>query len=260
MPCPFPGMDPFVERPEIWPDFHDRFIAALCGQLQPLLRPRYVALTQDRLYIVETERSRWPDVAVVRSPSRESGAAATAILDSEPDTPAVFELVQEEIRQPLIHIVETAAGNRLVTAIEMLSPDNKQPGEGRTSYLEKREEYRRGGANLVEIDLLRDGQSTVRISPEKLSRLPPWRYLAVITRQAPPLQEVYHFPIEQRLPKIALPLAAGDRDAIVDLQTAFTRTWDEGPYPELLYYDQPPPGTLTNAEATWVRERLAATA
>ncbi|MGH7128450.1 MAG: DUF4058 family protein, partial [Planctomycetaceae bacterium] len=56
MSCPFPGMDPYIERPEIWPDFHDSLIAALRGALQPLLRPRYAALTQDRLYVVESER------------------------------------------------------------------------------------------------------------------------------------------------------------------------------------------------------------
>ncbi|MCA9222727.1 MAG: DUF4058 family protein, partial [Planctomycetales bacterium] len=26
MRCPFPGMDPYLEQPEIWPDFHDRLI------------------------------------------------------------------------------------------------------------------------------------------------------------------------------------------------------------------------------------------
>ena len=23
MPSPFPGMDPYLESPDIWPDFHD---------------------------------------------------------------------------------------------------------------------------------------------------------------------------------------------------------------------------------------------
>ncbi len=49
MPSPSPGMDPYIERPEIWPDFHDRLITFLQEALQPLLRPRYVALGQDRL-------------------------------------------------------------------------------------------------------------------------------------------------------------------------------------------------------------------
>ena len=68
MPSPFPGMDPYIERPAIWPDFHDRLIAAIVGVLQPLLRPRFAAVTQDRLYLVESERSVYPDVAVVKTP------------------------------------------------------------------------------------------------------------------------------------------------------------------------------------------------
>jgi hypothetical protein len=27
MPSPFPGMDPYLERDEVWYDFHKRFIA-----------------------------------------------------------------------------------------------------------------------------------------------------------------------------------------------------------------------------------------
>jgi hypothetical protein len=30
MKSPFPGMDPYLESPEIWPDFHSRFINAWC--------------------------------------------------------------------------------------------------------------------------------------------------------------------------------------------------------------------------------------
>ena len=46
MQCPFPGMDPYIERPAIWADFHDRLIAEISGVLQPNLRPKYAALVQ----------------------------------------------------------------------------------------------------------------------------------------------------------------------------------------------------------------------
>jgi len=29
MPSPFPGMDPYFEEPEVFPDFHDSFIIYL---------------------------------------------------------------------------------------------------------------------------------------------------------------------------------------------------------------------------------------
>jgi hypothetical protein len=248
-------MDPYIERTTIWSDFHDRFITYACAALQPVLRPRYVALTQDRLYVVEADRPIRPDVSIVRTstPERPPSSGATLL---ELDAPAVFEIWREEIRQASIHIVEPAAGNRIVTAIEVLSPDNKTPGTGRTSYLQKREEFWASGTNLVELDLLRDGEPTVRISPDRLEGLRPWRYLVLVTRRSPPRQEVYAIPLERRLPRVAVPLAEDDRDVPIDLQAVFTRCWDEGPYPELLRYDGPPPGTLTPEEVRWSAECL----
>lgn len=253
MPCPFPGMDPYIERSEIWPDFHDSLIAAIRGLLQPLLRPRYAALTQDRLYVVEADRPIRPDVAAIRT-SREEPQSAAATL--EVDAPAVFQLWREEIRQPLIHIIEPAAGNRLVTAIEVLSPDNKQQGPGRISYLKKRDELWDGAANLVEIDLLREGEPTVRVSGEQLDSLDPWRYLVAVTRCSPSQQEVYAVALQHRLPRVAVPLIAEDEDVALDLQAAFDRCWNEGPYPELLEYTQKPPGALTDAETKWCEQIL----
>lgn len=257
MPCPFPGMDPYIERPDIWPDFHDRLITYLCSHLQPLLRPRFLAVTQDRLYVVESDRSIRPDVSVIRTRTpRGQRDGGTAVL--EMDEPQVFELWREEIRQPLIHIIEPAEGNRLVTAIEVLSPDNKLAGNGRRSYLKKRDEFYEGGANLVEIDLLRAGRATVRLSREQLTQLKPWNYLVAVTRRWPSRQEVYPVPLTRRLPRIALPLDDEDQDVPLDIQAAFTRCWEEGPYPELLHYEGPPPGELTDAELAWCIAQLRA--
>jgi Protein of unknown function (DUF4058) len=248
MECPFPGMDPYVERPAIWADFHDRLIPAISAALQPLLRPRCAAL-------VQSERPVRPDVRVVESSRRRrrpiSGVAVLAM-----DQPIVFELSDDEVRQPYIQIVEPAAGNRLITAIEVLSPDNKLSGPGRRQYLRKRRELWAGRANLVEIDLLRAGKPTFRMSADELARLPAWRYLATARRRSPRRQEVYPIALETRLPTIGIPLLREDPDVPLDLQASFTRCWQEGPYPELLRYDEPPPGTLTAEEIAWCEERL----
>ena len=47
-------------------------------------------------------------------------------------------------------------------------------------------------------------------------------------------------------------------DAPLDLQAVFTRCWDEGPYPELLEYDKPPPGKLPAEEMKWCVKMLRA--
>lgn len=253
MPCPFPGMDPFIERPTLWADFHDHLVTTIKSQLQPLLRPRYVALMQDRLYVVRDRQARRPDIALVRTPAKERAGTGTAVLDV--DTPVVFEVPREEIREPLIEIIEPAAGNRIVTAIEVLSPDNKRPGPGRTSYVAKRDQYEAGGANVIEIDLLLEGESTATLTAEQLQSLMPWQYLVSVSRW-PTREEVYPIPLDSRLPKIAVPLADDDADISLDLQAAMARSWDEGPYPELLRYDEPPSVSLAERDRRWCRQRL----
>src|SRR5260370_657527 len=80
MPSPFPGMDPYIERPVIWPDFHNHLITVVKAALQPLLRPRYVALSEDRLFVVESDRPIRPDLALVRTSSPQPMAGAAIAL------------------------------------------------------------------------------------------------------------------------------------------------------------------------------------
>ncbi len=255
MPSPFPGMDPFIERPAIWPDFHDRLISSIVGYLQPLLRPKYAALTQDRLFLVQSDRPIYPDVAVVQSPLPGWSGSTGAVAVLEPDAPAVFALDEEEFREPYIEIVE-AAGGRIVTAIEVISPTNKDRGPGQDAYERKREEYYDAGANLVEIDLLRSGSPIVRIAHYKLEHLRPWDYLVAVNRRWPGRQEVYAVQLERRLPRVSIPLLFGDPDVVLDLQVPFDRCWNEGPYPALSHYDLPPPGELSSERVAWCQQRL----
>jgi hypothetical protein len=258
MPSPFPGMDPYIERPAIWADFHDSFITFVRGALQPQLRPNYFAIIQERLIVGEARHSRYPDVSVAQTkgatPSGQRSATAGPVVQD--DEPLIFELDQEVLRQPYIQIVESAGEGRLVTAIEVLSPDNKRGGPGRRSYLRKRRQLWRGGANLVEIDLLRDGKWTVRVHPSKLQAAAPWHYLAVITRQDPAQEEVYRMILQRRLPGIRIPLVAANEGVHLDLQAIFARCWDEGPYPQVLKYDGLPPGKMDPDQAEWCLKQL----
>ena len=51
MPSPFPGMDPYLEAPELWPDFHHELISAIRKRMNLLLRPAYHSMVEDRVYI-----------------------------------------------------------------------------------------------------------------------------------------------------------------------------------------------------------------
>lgn len=44
MPSPFPGMNPYLEYPDFWSDFHNRLIVALADALTSKLLPKYQVL------------------------------------------------------------------------------------------------------------------------------------------------------------------------------------------------------------------------
>jgi hypothetical protein len=252
MQCPFPGMDPYLERSGIWPDVHNSLIICLRDMLPPLLRRGYAALLQHRRYVVESDHPISPDVSLVRT----RRAVRTSGTDrARPDRAVVIELFREEIRQPVLHIIEPAAGNRIVTAIEVLNPDNKVAGAGRESYLQKGDELWQAGANLVEIDLLRRGRPTVRVPKQRLEALRPFAYVVAVSRWFPSQYEVYKIGLREALPKVAVPLSNGDPDVTLDLPAAFARCWETGAYADLLPYDKAPAG-LSRADVAWCRKQL----
>src|SRR4051812_16384147 len=54
MPSPFPGMDPYLEEPSLWPDFHATMLVAIRAALHATLPPRSPPSTA----------RHWPDEAI----------------------------------------------------------------------------------------------------------------------------------------------------------------------------------------------------
>src|SRR5438552_1030856 len=144
MPSPFPGMDPYLEAPRLWPDVHHSLISGIRQQLNPQLRPKYVARIEERVYISdETDPGRKaiiPDLHVMAVDG--SRAAETSSHRSSQGETAqaveVVELIEQEIHEPRIEILDAESRN-VVTVIEVLSPTNKIRGsEGRREYMKKR--------------------------------------------------------------------------------------------------------------------------
>ena len=55
MASPFPGMDPYLERPNLWPNFHNSYIAVARDQLVPRLRPNFFVGIEERVYMLDEE-------------------------------------------------------------------------------------------------------------------------------------------------------------------------------------------------------------
>jgi len=85
MPSPFPGMDPYIETPETWRDFHNNLASEIQGRLNGALEPKYFAaleayVTYETVEISAHHRA-FPDVSDWRDQSKEGERpAAIAIV------------------------------------------------------------------------------------------------------------------------------------------------------------------------------------
>ena len=62
--------------------------------------------------------------------------------------------------------------------------------------------------------------------------------------------------LQKRLPKFRLPLAADDRDSVLDLQTVFTRCYDQGGFVAKIDYGSDPATALTDDDRKWLSDWL----
>src|SRR5712692_4592551 len=262
MPSPFPGMDPFIENQE-WGDFHHAMIEEIRTALTPSVLPRYLVRVEESVYLVPVpeegalspRRERIvPDVFMVRGEgdaAPASGGVATMVA-VEPVMLTLPSVVEQRQAYLTVRYRET---RDVVTVIELLSPSNKQSGSpGQGLYLDKREKVLRSPAHLVELDMLRGGARLPMAQP-----LPPGDYYAFVSR-APhrPEVAVYAWLLSHPLPPIPIPLAPGDPDVLLDLQAAFATVYDRVAYAYALDYRQPAVPPFSDADASWVQERLQA--
>ncbi len=143
-----------------------------------------------------------------------------------------------------------------MTAIEILSPVNKQPGrEAQDEYLRKRRELLRSSVHFIEIDLLREGRRPPLECPVPLAP-----YYVVLSRvDHRPDVDVWPIQLCEKLPTIPVPLVEPDPDAALDLGAVLAAVYQRGGYATLIDYSQPPPPpSLSEAESAWLDEHLRA--
>lgn len=56
MRSPFPGMNPYLEQPIFWSEFHSRLIVAIADALAPNLLPKYYIGVKTRTYLEEVKK------------------------------------------------------------------------------------------------------------------------------------------------------------------------------------------------------------
>ena len=257
MPSPFPGMDPYLEDADLWPDVHVKFISEMQTALNPVLLPRYVARMEMRVYIAEEDdpekRERIPDVRVEKRPRTGNGLRASSSTNLQVAEPIIVRLPWDEEVEETYLTIKKARSGQLVTVIEVLSPTNKTAGSpGRKSFLTKKREVYSSDVHWVEIDLLRTGQRLPGSPPLQSSD-----YRVLVSR-GDDRGETRYWPISlrQRLPVIGIPLKDRAEEAPLDLGAVLSRAYDAAAYQATVEYDRPPEVPLAPADARWANQLL----
>jgi len=215
MPSPFPGMDPFLENAKVWPEFQHLLVTCLYQALLPGLVDRYRARVGQRHYFIEQ-----------------------ALFTS---------VVREEHTEEFIEIRQRGA-DRLVTLVEVVSPASKTTGVGRQLYLDHWVLCKTGGANIVEIDLVLQGQPPRGFSPHTQAE---GEYAVTVSR-ANRQESPEAFGLQRALPRFRLPLAGDDRDMVVELHVIFNRAYDLGGFSGNIDYKIAPVPTLHDPDRQWL--------
>lgn len=251
MPSPFPGMDPYLEHPDLWPDVHHGLIETLRSELAPALRPRYRVLVDKRTYHVESDDLVFmgrPDVADVRRfeesavPYVPSTAQVREVRVPEPDV----------VEEGYLEVRDVQSGD-VVTVVELLSPTNKRPGEGGQRYERKRLTILGSQTHLVEIDLLR-AYEPMRVYGDGGDS----HYRILVSRSdRRPKADLYAFDVQHSIPRFTLPLRPDDDEPTVDLGGLLHELYDRAGYDLSIEYRQPPVPPFDGDDADWVAELLA---
>jgi hypothetical protein len=217
-------MDPFLETNPVFHELHTQMLAEAQRQLQPQLRPQYVA------------RLERPSASLVEEVSVE-------------------DLALRKQRRIVIYV--KSKPRLAVASIELLSPSNKDRGSiGQARYLEKRSPALRGGLHWIEVDLLRGGERPfVPVEPPTLTD-----YRAYVAQATPTGWNhlVYGWGLRDRLPELPIPLLGSDQ-AVLDLGACFEEVYDVIAADDEAAYDlDPPPPSLMEADQAWVAALLEA--
>lgn len=251
MPYPFPGMNPYLEHPEIWPGVHHWLIIAIAESLVPQLRPKYRVAVEVRMYETSGEKSLFvgiPDVVVQLPFSAMNPLKPNVTVALSPPQPVTVTIpLPETAKEGYLEVREVATGE-VVTAIEILSPKNKRSGEGRNAYVSKRMRVMGSLTHLVEIDLLRAGEPMPILSNGIQSH-----YRILVSRSdRRPQADLYAFDLQDAIPSFPLPLRSGNPEPLVDLRSLLSGVYDRAGYDLVIDYNTEPVPLLKETDAGWV--------
>ena len=226
MQNPFPGMNPYLEHPELWHQVHNRLIVSIADAIATQVAPQYFVSIEQRIYqsfadpqslvgIVDVGIKQ--DLWTGQQPLPTEGAVSTIAKPQR-----VQVTMPWEVKERYLEVREVAT-KELITVLEILSPANKKAGEGRSLYEAKRIKILTTKTNLIEIDLLRSGQ------PMPVQGAPISQYRILVSRASDrPHADLFAFDLQEEIPDFPVPLRGEQPEPIVRLQGILNDTYHNG--------------------------------
>jgi Protein of unknown function (DUF4058) len=192
-----------------------------------------------------------PDVAVLEQESKPQSQGGVAILPAPMTRAAAMEVPTRYTRLE----IRSVENEKLVTAIELLSPANKRPGaDGIEAYEKKRQEFFKSDAHLLELDLLRGGGQRLKFT-QPLPDNPYFIFLSRVEKR--PLIDVWPLSLREAIPAVPVPLLRPDPDVVLDVQRALNEIYDSAKYERRIdYTKEPPPPALSEEDVGWLENNL----
>jgi len=257
MPNPFPGMNPYLEDVERWKGVHTGLIVRCAAALNIVLPDDYFADAEARVILEPVHKEYTPDVVVEQVEDFGGAVTKTAVAVMEADAPVIS--ISEDEAEAYIEVRHISAPDEVVTAIEFLSPTNKNIGRGRDEYLEKQRQWLRLPVNFLEIDLLRAGPSTVAglIDESKMPRH--YHYVCSLHRAGGRGNfELWPSRVQERLPRLPVPLRPQDGQVTLDLNSLINAHYDANRLARRLDYAREPVPPFAGEDTVWLDSHLRA--
>lgn len=226
---PFPGVDPWLERS--WGDVGRALLVYLSESLNRVLPRRLVS----RL-----------DVRTYRNPDPRGVAIDPDIGRWSPAT------------EPYLEVRDFDAGGAVVTAIEVVSRADRCVPDAAGVYRQMQRDRQTAKCGLIEIDLLRVGDSPTLAAERLGAAAGPWPH-HVSTLRPGPAGELTYVAVGLRspLPPLVVPLGVADADVVVPLQPLYGRAYSTGRYGWHDDYRGPADPPLSACDDSWARDQVA---
>ncbi|MDZ4766612.1 MAG: DUF4058 family protein [Chloroflexota bacterium] len=237
------------EQPAMWKAFHQFHISQIVIALNRTLPRHYIAFSEQALQVdllypnVESFKPT-PDVSIFqRSQPATVNIAEAPIPTRTLNLGDLLDLDDTLDSAVIREVLPQRKLGAVIARFELLSPSNKPNGTHYDAYEAKRIETFESGVPLIEIDYLHEQSPLIRRIPRYPRDPAAFPYMTIVTDPRPEWQQgtilTYEFGVNELIKPFLLPLK-DDESLIVDLDTIYQTTLNDGRWNEIPEYTQPP--------------------